>query len=132
VSEIGNDLILAQRCRKGAVHTNSTRQLLHERYLPDSTREPSTHGLILAPSGAGAIHPIVWKQFLFRPRVAQATLWLSGRSPRTAWDYHAGAAGRAGDFSDGCIRSDRHCVGESWTKSICFEGRKVKIPERTV
>jgi transposase len=25
--------------------------------------------LILAPSGAGAIHPIVWKQFLFRPQL---------------------------------------------------------------
>src|SRR4051812_14978809 len=24
------------------------------------------NGLILAPSGAGAIHPIVWKKFLFR------------------------------------------------------------------
>jgi hypothetical protein len=46
-----------------------TRQLLQERYLPDPTREPSTHGLILAPSGAGAIHPIVWKQFLFQPQI---------------------------------------------------------------
>jgi hypothetical protein len=27
------------------------------------------NGLILAPSGAGAIHPIVWEQFLFRPLV---------------------------------------------------------------
>jgi hypothetical protein len=25
--------------------------------------------------------------------------------------------------------SNRHCLGESWTKSVCFEGRKVKIPE---
>jgi hypothetical protein len=24
--------------------------------------------LIMAPSGAGAIHPIVWEQFLFRPQ----------------------------------------------------------------
>ena len=31
------------------------------------TRIASTHGLILAPSGAGAIHPIVWEQF-FSPR----------------------------------------------------------------
>jgi hypothetical protein len=44
-----------------------TRQLLQKRYRPDPTRELSTHGLILAPSGAGAIHPIVWEQFLFQP-----------------------------------------------------------------
>jgi hypothetical protein len=35
-------------------------------------------------------------------------------------------------FTDEVFGSDRHCPDESWTKSVCFEGRKVKIPERTV